>query len=366
MNDLQWVLALGAAASCATCLAVVMTKDRHGHLSLDSTIGVQKFHEAPTPRVGGVGIVAGLVLGLLIASAQLRAFLLPIALAGAPAFVVGLWEDLTKRVSVRARLTTTMACGVLAWLLTGTTLTRVNVTGVDTLLATALPLSVAFTAFAVSGAANAFNIIDGFNGLSGGVAIVCLAALSAIAYQVGDVALAQTCLLVAFVSAGFLLVNFPFGKIFLGDGGAYFLGFVIGWIAVSLPMRNPAVSVWATLLACAYPILETGFSIVRRRKRDLSPGDPDRLHLHSLVQRRVVRRLLPHGSALTKNSMTGALMWAAAVVPATLATAYHDNTPLLAFAFGLCALAYSGLYARLTQFRWCFRPATLAAETSAA
>jgi UDP-N-acetylmuramyl pentapeptide phosphotransferase/UDP-N-acetylglucosamine-1-phosphate transferase len=336
-------LLIGGFASFAICLLLVATKSHHGHLSLDSAIGVQKIHEAPTPRIGGVAVMGGLVIGLVFADAPARSILVPMLAAAIPAFAVGLWEDVTKRVRVRTRLGITMASGLLGWAITGASLTRVNVIGIDLVLANVAPIAVVFTAFAVAGAANSFNIIDGLNGLSAGVAIVCLSALAAIAASAGDTAVLQAC---AFV-------------------GVATLGFLIGWLAIWLPMRQPAISVWATLLVCAYPILETGFSILRRRRRDRSPGDADRLHLHSLVQRRVVARLFPNASGLMRNSVTGAFMWLAALVPALLATRFPGNTAMLAICFALCGLAYSAIYARLTQFRWCFRPATLA-ETSPA
>ncbi|MBC5765340.1 MraY family glycosyltransferase [Ramlibacter albus] len=361
-----WMLMTGAMASFAICVLLVATKDRHGHLSLDSTMGVQKIHDSPTPRVGGVAIAGGLIIGLLYMDTAARDVLLPLTAAAAPAFAVGLWEDLTKRVSVRARLCITFGAGLLGCALSGIALSRVNVVGMDLVLASVPLVSVVFTAFAVGGAANAFNIIDGFNGLAAGVAIVCLVALAAVAASVGDGAVVQACLLLAAVTLGFLAVNFPLGKIFLGDGGAYTLGFLVAWMAIVLPMRNPSVSVWATLLACAYPILETCFSILRRSRRDRSPGDADRLHMHSLVRRRVVNRVMPGASMLARNSATGALMWIAAIVPALLAVTYFDNTAALVTSFVLCAFGYSAVYARLTQFRWCFRAATLAPEASAA
>ena len=126
-----------------------------------------------------------------------------------------------------------------------------------------------------------------------------------------------------------------------------------------LPVRNPEVSVWATLLACAYPILETLFSIVRRRRRARSPGAADRLHLHSLVSRRLIAQWWPQASPLVQNSATGALMWVAALQPAVLAVQWPTDSGVLAFCFALCALAYSAVYARLTQFRWCISAATL-------
>jgi len=366
MDGLLSSLGIAWFASFAICVLLVVTKSHHGHLSMDSAIGVQKIHEAPTPRIGGLAVAGGLLIGLAVAGPAARSVLLPMLLAALPAFLIGLWEDVTKRVRVRTRLGVTMLSGLLGWIITGVSLTRVNVPGMDYVLSTVLPISVLFTAFAVTGAANAFNIIDGFNGLSSGVAIVCLSALAAIAGRAGDIPMVYACAFIGAAALGFLLVNFPWGKIFLGDGGAYLLGFLIGWIAVWLPMRNHGISVWATLLACAYPILETGFSIWRRSRRDRSPGDADRLHLHSLVQRRVVVKLFPQASGLVRNSMTGALMWCAALVPAVLAAQFPSNSALLAVCFALCALGYSAVYARLTQFRWCFRAATLATEASAA
>ncbi|MGE0496636.1 MAG: glycosyltransferase [Ramlibacter sp.] len=354
----HWLL-MGCAASFAACILLVATKSHHGHLTLDSTIGVQKFHEVPTPRIGGGAVVVGLLLLLWNAPDDLARILWPVLLAGTPAFAVGLWEDLTKRVPVPVRLACTMASGALACWLTGVSLTRVNVPGVDALLSSFVPLSVLFTCFAVSGASNAFNIIDGFNGLAGGVVLIALAALALIAARVGDQQIVMLCLAVAAVTLGFLLVNFPLGKIFLGDGGAYLLGFLVAWIAVLLPMRNPAVSVWATLLACGYPILETLFSIVRKiRRRGHNPGQPDHVHLHMLLYSRVSRRVYPHASRAMQNALTSPFAWAYALLPAACAVMWFDSTPVLVVSFAAVAFVYRAIYLRLTQFRWCFSPAT--------
>ncbi len=112
------------------------------------------------------------------------------------------------------------------------------------------------------------------------------------------------------------------------------------------------------MLVCGFPVLEVLFSIARRHRRNLSPGDPDRLHLHSLVKRRLVRRLLPKASNLARNSATGAIMWSAALIPALIAVQWPAKTYMLVLGFVVCALLYSAVYARLTQFRWCFSAAT--------
>lgn len=348
---------VAGAVALLVAVGLVRTQQWHGHLSLDSTFGVQKFHSQPTPRVGGIAIAAGLLVGYVFAHPKRQSLLGPLLLSGTPAFVFGLLEDLTKQVSVRARLLATMACGVLGWAMTGLSITDADLPGLDWLLGFSV-VSVAFTAFAVGGVANAINIIDGFNGLAAGTVTIILTSFGFMATALGDADLAFTCLILAGAVLGFGLINWPLGKIFLGDGGAYFVGFALAWFAVLILARHPQVSAWAPLLVCGYPVLEVLFSIWRRRRRYMSAGDADRLHLHSLVKRRLVRRLLPRASSLARNSATGALMWLAALLPAVIALNWPTRTPALVLGFVVCALLYAAVYARLTQFRWCFGPAT--------
>ena len=339
-------------------LALVMTQRLHGQFSADSTVGVQKFHTQSTPRIGSVAILAGLLPAWALAAPDVNAILAPLLLAGSPAFVFGLAEDLTKRIAIHRRLLATMACGVLGWAITGQSITDVNVPGLDWLLGFTV-LSVAFTAFAVGGIANAFNIIDGFNGLAVGTVLIILGSFALLCAALGDAQMVQISLILGAAVLGFGLLNWPLGKIFLGDGGAYFLGFAVAWLAVLLLNRHPEVSAWAPLLMCGFPFLEVGFSMVRRWRRRCSAGDADCLHLHSLVKRRIVRRLLPRASTLVRNSVTGALMWLAALLPAAMALQCPTDTPLLALGLAFYAFLYSAAYARLTQFRWCLSALTV-------
>ena len=149
-----------------------------------------------------------------------------------------------------------------------------------------------------------------------------------------------------------MLVNYPLGKIFLGDGGAYLLGFLLGWISVMLIARNNNISPWAPLLVCAYPVLEVLFSMLRRSARTHSLGHPDRLHLHSLVWARVVKIHFPRLSVLSQNSLVLPFMMIYAVVPAGLAIYFRTSTTYLALSFLFCALLYVLIYLRLVKFRW--------------
>ena len=134
--------------------------------------------------------MTGMVTVHAVAPADWYPVLGPMLLASLPAFVFGVAEDLSKRVGPRLRLLATMGSGVLASLMTNTALDHTGLPWFDAALQAWWPLAVAFTAFAVGGVANAVNIVDGFNGLAGGLVIICLCALGVIAVQAGDHTLA--------------------------------------------------------------------------------------------------------------------------------------------------------------------------------
>ena len=129
--------------------------------------------------------------------------------------------------------------------------------------------------------------------------------------------------------------------------------------------RNLQVNPWASILVCAYPVLEVAFSVHRRRKREgHHPGQPDKVHLHHLIHRRVVCQVLPHMSSAMKNGLTSPLCWLLVAVPAAWAVVFAQNTPMLVMAVGALIFGYSVVYARLAQFRWCFSAATMQPKTA--
>lgn len=344
--------AWGFLGTFALCVVLVITKRWHGVLTMDLTDGVQKFHTAPTPRVGGVPIVLGLALAWAQAPADTQAMLTPILMAGLPAFIFGLAEDITKRVGVTQRLLATMASGLLAWWLTDCSLSRVDVWGVDWLLGFTL-VSVIFTAFAVGGVANSINIIDGFNGLASTMSTLAFVGYAMIAWQVGDTTLASVSLVLTACVWGFFWVNWPFGKLFLGDGGSYFIGFALAWVAVLLIERNPGVSAFAALMVCVHPVTEVLFSIYRRKIRKEHPGMPDRLHFHSLVNRRYVAHWWGHYSNDVRNSITGALIGLMTLTAVFLASLVYHSGVASVLLFVALSLGYVAIYARMVRHHWC-------------
>ena len=327
------------ATTALLALLILLTKDWHGKHSLDDIDGVQRNHEDPTPRIGGIAIFTGLLVGCWLAPVTVQSLLGPMLLASIPAFSFGVAEDLTKAVGVRERLLATMFSGLLAWALTSVSIDRVDLPGIDSLLSY-LPLSILFTAVAVSGLANAVNLIDGFNGIASGTFLIAIATLGLLAQMEGDTVIVQMCLILAAVTLGFFLLNFPFGKIFLGDGGAYLLGFLLAWVAVMLVARNHELSPWAALLACGYPILETVISVARRLISQTGLGSPDRLHLHSLIGEYLKQRQSTPWSVARFHTVIAALIWLFALVPAALALLFSHATLTLMAGFVLAALLY--------------------------
>jgi UDP-N-acetylmuramyl pentapeptide phosphotransferase/UDP-N-acetylglucosamine-1-phosphate transferase len=365
MLDFQF-FQLGAivfGASFAACLLIVLSQNWHSGLSHDHDLdGVQKVHKTAVPRIGGVGVVAGLLLGVLCfqqlfaEQGQLfgaREIFLLLA-AGVPAFVAGVVEDFTKRVSVKARLAATALSGVIASALIGATVNNLDLWGVDTLLAIT-PFAVLVTAIVVAGGSNAINIIDGFNGLSGCTIIILAAGLAAVGFQHGDGVVVTLGALGIGATLGFLAVNYPQGRLFLGDGGAYFLGFWVSEMAVLLLVRNPSVNAWQVLAICAYPVIEVLFSMYRRKLiQKVSPGAPDALHLHTLVFRRFVSRHVRQDAARPwKRNAAVACVIAPAVALCVAGSVVLGASAPVSLIIVVAQLAiYVLAYGRLVRGRW--------------
>lgn len=347
---------------------IVWSGNLHSNFSADCDLnGVQKFHSTPVPRIGGAGIFLALACNIILIWLTKPGYLPRYLLWLTPTtlvFSIGFLEDITKRVSVLTRLIFTMLAALLGSFLLNATIRSMDIPELNWLLQINL-IAIVFTMVAVGGVANAINLIDGFNGLAGGISIMALFALSYIAYQVGDTGLFTISMTCSGAIVGFLVWNYPRGKIFLGDGGAYMIGFVIAEISVLLNERYREVSALCPLLVMIYPVFETLFTIYRRKfVRGRSPGSPDALHLHQLINKRVVRWRIraQTGSIRARgNAATSPYLWVLnllAVVPAVLF--WNQASVLLGFII-LFIGVYVWLYKSIVKFhtpRWLFFPYT--------
>ena len=358
-----------AVMSFALSLLIVWSQKWHGKHSHDHDLdGVQKFHATAVPRIGGIAVIVGILLGLFsfvymypgeISEARFSQILM-LLLASLPAFSAAIIEDITKIVSVRVRLVATVCSSLIASVLLGATVNELDIWGVDSLLALA-PVAIIVTAVVVAGGANAINIIDGFNGLSSSVIVVMAVALGIVAWQVGDGFVAILSVLCVGAAIGFLLVNYPAGKLFLGDGGAYFCGFWVSEIAVLLLVRNTSVNAWQVLSICAFPVIEVLFSMYRRKIiKNISVGAPDALHLHTLIYRRAVSRFVANKPNLPwcRNAAVAFVMvpW---IAMAAALSVIAGGTIVGGVLIVLGQLAvYIAVYGRLVRGRWFARPVT--------
>lgn len=343
-------------SSFITTLLIIRFEHLHRHLSADSDLsGPQKFHTISVPRIGGLSIAVG-----IFAATAFRLFENPslsfetiLLVCAIPVFGIGLTEDLTKKVGVKTRLIFTAIAAAMAVIYLDVQITRLDIPGIDYVLT--LPgIAIIFTIFAVTGLANAYNIIDGFNGLSSMVGVITLMGLTYVSYLMGDPLIMYLSLIMAGSILGFFLWNYPRGLIFLGDGGAYLIGFWIALISVMLVARHPSISPWFALLVNAYPILETLFTIYRRKvHQGKSPGLPDGIHFHTLIYRRILNPVTnAHpDDAFTANAKTAPYLWlltSMAIVPAIL---WWHSTPILIASTALFTVTYVWLYRRIVTFR---------------
>jgi UDP-N-acetylmuramyl pentapeptide phosphotransferase/UDP-N-acetylglucosamine-1-phosphate transferase len=185
--------------------------------------------------------------------------------------------------------------------------------------------------------------------------VIVLAALAWVAGEVGDPVVLTASLTMLGALLGFLVWNYPGGKIFMGDGGAYLLGFWLAELAVLLVVRNPDVSPWFPLMLLAYPITETLFSMYRRHiLRGYSPGEADAMHLHQLIYSRLARVGVGSKNADTKrrrNNLISPYIWTSGLILALLSLLAWQSTPWL-LTLAVCFwIGYLWLYFRLARWR---------------
>ncbi len=354
------ILILAFLLSFIFTLILIRYQHLHEKISSDSDLlGPQKFHHHSVPRIGGLSIFLSIILCGWFAFSFLNLdqghLLLKISICALPAFLIGLLEDITKVIGVKVRLIATASSATVGGFLLNTWITHIQMPGVDWLLSITI-ISMAFTIIAVTGLANAYNIIDGFNGLASMVGIISLLAIGYVSFKSGDLTLSSSCLIVIGAIGGFFIWNYPKGLIFLGDGGAYLIGFLVATLSILAVTRNPNISPWFALLVNAYPIFETLFTIWRRKiHQGRNPSLPDGAHFHSLIYRRIIRWAEvnnPHKSAIyAKNAKTSPYLWflsSLAVLPAII---WWQNTLILQCFVILFCVSYIWAYDAVVKFK---------------
>lgn len=247
----------------------------------------RKAHESPTPNLGGVAIfvATGLTLGGGVLAGGLGLWpdadlprVLALAVGGTLVWILGLVDDV-RGLSVWSRFGLEV---VIAGLLVAAGV-RIDMLGMngDSLVMIPALVAIPLTIVWIVGVTNAFNLLDGSDGVAGGSALIALLTLGVLSLWWNQPAAAATCFVLAGAVAGFLYFNFPPASIFMGDSGSLFLGFSLASLGVLTTQNVPTLlAVAIPLVAFGVPVLDTLLAMVRRVLR----GDPvhraDRGHIH--------------------------------------------------------------------------------------
>ena len=296
----------------------------------------QDFHEKEAPRTGGIGLFAGLMVGLLLADWSAQSWLLITCLM--PSFLAGIFEDTAKKeISPWIRLAMPLVSGLLAIFLLDASFNNTGIYFLDSWLAGSQLFSIFCILLITTGAAHSTNVIDGFNGLMPGYGIIACTAFLWLAAYVEDTELLITFSALLGALIGLFIINFPKGTVFSGDSGAYLLGSCLAIAAILLLDRNQQISPWFPMAIMSYPVGETIFSILRKRLILGRPAmQPDEWHLHMVLHRFIKKHFKPKNA----NAMTSPFLWPLTLIPAIGACIYALNTKVLI----IICLGYGTLY----------------------
>jgi UDP-GlcNAc:undecaprenyl-phosphate GlcNAc-1-phosphate transferase len=284
IDDAAWLLPLALLLTAALCLALIPLARR---TDLVDHPGVRKVHETVTPLTGGPALLLVLV--------ALGAWWLPgdrlmqaLLAGGLLMFAVGLLDDF-RELSAAARFLVQMAACLVVIVWADVRLDDFGRLFWNDVLELGW-LGGPLTIFAAMGVINSFNLIDGMDGLAGGIFLVAAAGMALFAGLAGQAQILQLLLLAMAAVAGFLLLNARSGwneraRIFLGDSGSMLLGFLLAWCFIALGNDRaytagrafmPMTAVWLF----AVPLLDTTTQIWRRWRAGVPVFGADQHHLH--------------------------------------------------------------------------------------
>lgn len=250
--------------------------------------GGRKLHRQPVPVTGGILIFISSLIALLLIPETRNVFTAngTLFISGAGLFAVGYWDDRTDSAPLIRLLIQLAGAGLIAHV--GIRLTSLY--GLFGMYQLGLVEQYALTILIITGATNAFNLMDGINGLAGGMAIINLLLLSMMAYRLQDVSLLYWMMSLLGATLVFWQYNQHPARMFMGDAGSLMFGFLFpAWgihlleqnqQATVLPNHSMLVLVFGSLLI---PVFDSLRVYLGRIRRGQSPFQADQTHLHHLM-----------------------------------------------------------------------------------
>jgi UDP-GlcNAc:undecaprenyl-phosphate GlcNAc-1-phosphate transferase len=286
IDIMQWfdpfvLIFMGMSLVLNGLVAYLWHKKFYRNLGLKTYQAIQRIHLNETPRLGGLIFILSLTSFVAFSNANESMQSLKIILICLiPIIVIGIKEDLFHNVEPAIRL---LALLFVGWLFraqyTGPLPVLTDIPFIGKLLLVQGGISV-FYILSMVAVANGMNLIDGVNGLCGAVALSILSALLFLSYKTADITMLSLIFSMILFLIPFMLMNYPYGRIFLGDLGAYSLGLIVSMLTIVLFGRHPEISPWGAVLILIYPATEVVFSLLRRMLKGVSIYHADTAHLH--------------------------------------------------------------------------------------
>jgi UDP-N-acetylmuramyl pentapeptide phosphotransferase/UDP-N-acetylglucosamine-1-phosphate transferase len=286
LDIMQWfdpfiILFMGMSLVLNGLVAYLWHKKFYRNLGLKTYQAVQRIHLNETPRLGGFIFILSLVFFVAFSNTNESIQLLKIILICLiPIILIGIKEDLFHNVEPAIRL---MALLFVGWLFrvkfTSPLPVLTDIPFIEKLFLLQGGISI-FYILSMVAVANGMNLIDGVNGLCGAVALSILSALLFLSYKTSDITMLSLIFSLILLVIPFMLMNYPYGRIFLGDLGAYSLGLIVSMLTIILFGRHPEISPWGAVLILIYPATEVVFSFLRRIVKGVPIYHADTAHLH--------------------------------------------------------------------------------------
>jgi UDP-GlcNAc:undecaprenyl-phosphate GlcNAc-1-phosphate transferase len=283
-------LLLTLIAFCASLLLTPVVRDLAWRIGAVDKPGARKIHLAPVPRLGGISVVFAVGLTILTAYGLDRLNLgftividlwSPLFLGAIIVFLVGVWDDVRPLPAWLKFLFQAVAAGIAIW--GGIRIEYLSPIGDDVFSLGMLAIPITF--LWIVGLTNAFNLIDGLDGLAAGLGLIAAVTTATIFFMTGQVSHSLLLLILAGALAGFLRYNFHPASIFLGDSGSQFIGYVLAVTAITeVQKASTTLPVIIPLLVFGLPIFDTLISMIRRAFKGMGSGE---LH-HTTLRKRIV------------------------------------------------------------------------------
>tara|TARA_B100000035_G_scaffold36111_1_gene27278 strand:- start:10954 stop:12030 length:1077 start_codon:yes stop_codon:yes gene_type:complete len=306
----------------------------------------QRIHENEIPRLGG--FIIFFFIFIFIFSNSINTYTNPelslfsfISFCAVPIFLIAFCEDIFQNTSPYLRLLVMFISVSAVIIFSGIQLPTLTIPLIGDFISNSI-LIYPFFIISIVIFMNGVNMIDGSNGLMPMTALGQLASLIFLSNVIGDYLLINFLFLLALPLVIFAFFNYPFGKIFMGDLGAYLYGYFIAVMTIIFFGRNPVLPSWGAVLILFYPLMEIFFSYYRKIFNDkISPLYPDSYHIHlkmyHLLSNKIKKRRVANGLVMPTLS----ILW---LSPCILITWFYDSLLGIIISLIILIVAYLGFY----------------------